>query len=63
MTDEYRRLSELTRAAIIPDDERRQTLKNIERRRAELLSQQQDIEQELAQMDAVEAGHRAALGD
>ena len=63
MTDEHRRLSEQTRTATTSKEERQQTLKNIERRRAELLTQQQEIEQELAQMEAVEAGHRAALGN
>ena len=48
---------------MISDDERRQTLKNIEERRAELQKQRAEIDEELQLMAQIERQHRAALAD
>ena len=44
-------------------EDRRQTLRNIEQRRAELVRQLQEISAELAHMEQVEKEHRQALSE
>jgi predicted Fe-S protein YdhL (DUF1289 family) len=61
MTDEQRRQADITRRLICTDDERRQVLKELTERRAVLLAQCAKIDEQLHDMEAVEAGHRAAL--
>ncbi len=61
MTDEQRRAAEITRRLICTDDERRQVLTELGQRRAVLLAQRAKIEEELHNIEAIEAGHRAAL--
>ncbi len=61
MTDEQRRQADITRRLICTDDERRQVLKELTERRAVLLAQCAEIDEQLHDMEAVEAGHRAAL--
>ena len=61
MTDEQRRQAEITRRLICTDDERRQVLDELAQRRAVLLAQRAEIDEELSDMEAVEMGHRAAL--
>lgn len=61
MTDEQRRQAEIIRRLIRTDDERRQVLDELAQRRAVLLAQLIEINEELQDMEAVEMGHRAAL--
>lgn len=61
MTDEQRRQAEIIRRLICTDDERRQVLHELAQRRAVLLAQLMEINEELHDMEAVEMGHRAAL--
>lgn len=61
MTDEQRRAAEITRRLICTDDERRQVLTELGQRRAVLLAQRAEIDEQLNDMEAIEAGHRAAL--
>lgn len=61
MTEEQRRQAQITRLLICTDDERRQALANIAQRRAVLLAERAAIDEELASMEGIEAGHRAAL--
>ncbi len=61
MTDEQRRQADITRRLICTDDERRQVLGELAQRRAVLLAQRAEIDEELRDMEAIEMGHRAAL--
>jgi predicted Fe-S protein YdhL (DUF1289 family) len=61
MTDEQRRQADITRRLICTDDERRQVLGELAQRRAVLLAQLIEINEELHDMEAIEMGHRAAL--
>jgi predicted Fe-S protein YdhL (DUF1289 family) len=61
MTDEQRRQADITRRLICTDDERRQVLDELTQRRAVLVAQRAEIDEELHAMEAVEMGHRAAL--
>jgi predicted Fe-S protein YdhL (DUF1289 family) len=61
MTDEQRRQADITRRLICTDDERRQVLNELAPRRAVLMAQRAEIDEELHGIEAVEMGHRAAL--
>lgn len=61
MTDEQRRTAEITRHLLCTDDERRWMLAKLAERRAVLLAQRAEIEEQLQNIEAIEAGHRAAL--
>lgn len=61
MTDGPHRITEITRYLLCTDDERRWMLVKLAERRALLLAQRAEIEEQLQNIDAIEAGHRAAL--
>lgn len=61
MTDEQRRAAEIARTLIATPEERQEVLATIRERRAVLLAERAAIDEELASMEAIEAGHRAAL--
>lgn len=61
VTGEQCRQAKITRCLICTDDERRQVLNKLTERRAVLLAQRAEIDEQLHDMAAVEAGHRAAL--
>jgi predicted Fe-S protein YdhL (DUF1289 family) len=61
MTDKQRRQADMIRSMICTDDERRQVLAELAQRRAVLLVQRAEIDEELRDMEAIEMGHRAAL--
>jgi len=55
------KIAQTTYEAPYSTEERRQALRNIAQRRAELETERARIEAELSNLDGVEAGHKAAL--
>ncbi len=61
MPNELEALRERAEIAILTDEERRHALHNIHERRAELDEQFLAVKREVRELEAIEAGHRAAL--
>lgn len=61
MSNELEALRQKAETAALTDEERRHALHNIHERRAELHAQFLAFDLETQQIDAIEAGHQAAL--
>lgn len=61
MSDELEALRQKAETASLTDEERHHVLRNLHQRRAELLLQVLAFDLESQQIDAIEAGHLAAL--